>query len=65
MHHLIAVVTVIFIVGNAGTAIRPLTAVLSAGRGKFVLDGTKRMRERPIKDLVDGLRQVSASNSFK
>ena len=35
---------------------RPLTAaVAAAGRGKFVLDGVKRMRERPIQDLVDGL----------
>ena len=30
----------------------------AAGRGKFVLDGTARMRERPIQDLVDGLRQL-------
>jgi 3-phosphoshikimate 1-carboxyvinyltransferase len=35
---------------------RPLTAaVAAAGRGKFVLDGVPRMRERPIQDLVDGL----------
>lgn len=45
--------------GNAGTAMRPLTAaVAAAGRGVFVLDGTSRMRERPIADLVDGLRQL-------
>jgi 3-phosphoshikimate 1-carboxyvinyltransferase len=38
---------------------RPLTAaVAAAGRGTFVLDGTPRMRERPISDLVDGLRQL-------
>ena len=35
--------------GNAGTAMRPLTAaVAAAGRGTFVLDGIARMRERPI-----------------
>jgi len=35
--------------GNAGTAMRPLTAaVAAAGRGRFVLDGVARMRERPI-----------------
>jgi len=35
--------------GNAGTAMRPLTAaVAAAGRGNFVLDGVQRMRERPI-----------------
>ncbi|KFM24241.1 3-phosphoshikimate 1-carboxyvinyltransferase, chloroplastic [Auxenochlorella protothecoides] len=45
--------------GNAGTAMRPLTAALAAaGRGTFVLDGVPRMRERPIQDLVDGLRQL-------
>lgn len=45
--------------GNAGTAMRPLTAaVAAAGRGTFVLDGTARMRERPIGDLVDGLKQL-------
>lgn len=45
--------------GNAGTAMRPLTAaVAAAGRGTFVLDGVPRMRERPIQDLVDGLVQL-------
>ena len=38
---------------------RPLAGVLCAGEGTFVLDGTPRMRERPIDDLVDGLLQVS------
>ena len=45
--------------GNAGTAMRPLTAaVAAAGKGTFVLDGVERMRERPIQDLVDGLLQL-------
>lgn len=44
--------------GNAGTAMRPLTAALATGYGSFVLDGTQRMRERPIHDLVDALREV-------
>ena len=47
--------------GNAGTAMRPLTAaVAAAGRGEFILDGVARMRERPIQDLVDGLVQLGA-----
>jgi len=46
--------------GNAGTAMRPLAAVLCASRGDFVLDGVQRMRERPIGDLVDGLRPILA-----
>ena len=39
--------------GLAGTALRPLTAALTLGRGTFVLDGTPRMRERPIAPLVE------------
>jgi 3-phosphoshikimate 1-carboxyvinyltransferase len=46
--------------GLAGTALRPLTAALTLGAGTFVVDGSERMRERPIGDLVDGLRQLGA-----
>lgn len=46
--------------GNAGTAMRPLAAALCMGKGKFVLDGVPRMRERPIADLIDGLQQLGA-----
>jgi len=49
--------------GNAGTAMRPLTAVVCAGQGEFVLDGVPRMRERPIKDLSDGLKQLGVDIS--
>ncbi|CAB9502649.1 3-phosphoshikimate 1-carboxyvinyltransferase [Seminavis robusta] len=49
--------------GNAGTAMRPLAAALCMGEGKFVLDGVPRMRERPIADLVDGLKQLGADVS--
>ncbi len=45
-------------VENAGTAFRPLTALLAAGEGEFVLDGNAQMRERPIRDLVDGLKML-------
>lgn len=48
--------------GNAGTAIRPLTAalaLLSATQGGvFELSGVPRMHERPIGDLVDALRPL-------
>ena len=47
--------------GNAGTAIRPLTAALTLGHGRFVLDGIERMRERPIQDLLEGLNQLGAN----
>ncbi|MDK9726297.1 MAG: bifunctional 3-phosphoshikimate 1-carboxyvinyltransferase/cytidylate kinase [Sterolibacteriaceae bacterium MAG5] len=46
--------------GNAGTAIRPLTAALALSGGSYRLSGVPRMHERPIGDLVDGLRQIGA-----
>ncbi|PUE17053.1 bifunctional 3-phosphoshikimate 1-carboxyvinyltransferase/cytidylate kinase [Limnohabitans sp. MMS-10A-178] len=42
--------------GNAGTAMRPLTAALAVMGGDFTLKGVPRMHERPIGDLVDALR---------
>jgi len=44
--------------GNAGTAIRPLTAALALMGGSYDLSGVPRMHERPIGDLVDALRQL-------
>lgn len=41
--------------GNAGTAVRPLTAVLAIAGGDYTISGTPRMHERPIGDLVDPL----------
>ena len=43
--------------GNAGTAMRPLTAALALLGGEFELSGVPRMHERPIGDLVDALTQ--------
>jgi 3-phosphoshikimate 1-carboxyvinyltransferase len=50
--------------GNAGTAFRPLTAVLSFSQGHYILRGVARMHERPIKDLVDALLQLNADISY-
>ena len=47
-------------VGNAGTAVRSLTAALALNGGNYRVSGVKRMHERPIRDLVDGLLQVGA-----
>jgi 3-phosphoshikimate 1-carboxyvinyltransferase len=47
-------------VGNAGTAARFLTAALTASSGRFVLDGSARMRERPIEPLLAALRGLGA-----
>jgi len=45
-------------IGNAGTAARFLSAFLTLGNGKYILDGEPRMRERPIGDLVEALEQL-------
>ena len=46
--------------GNAGTAMRPLTAALALSGGTYELSGVPRMHERPIGDLVDALRLLGA-----
>ena len=48
-------------IANSGTSIRFLTAALTATRGDYSLDGVPRMRERPIGDLIDGLRELGAN----
>jgi 3-phosphoshikimate 1-carboxyvinyltransferase len=50
--------------GNAGTAVRPLTAVLAMLGGDYRLDGVSRMHERPIGDLVDALRMLGAQIQY-
>jgi 3-phosphoshikimate 1-carboxyvinyltransferase len=50
--------------GNAGTAFRPLTAVLAFSEGEYRLSGLPRMHERPIKDLVDALRKLGANIDY-
>ena len=46
--------------GNSGTTIRFCTALCSLACGSYRLDGTDRMRERPIGDLVEALRSCGA-----
>ena len=48
-------------VGNSGTTMRFLTALVSTGQGRFRLDGVPRMRERPIGDLLAALRQLGVN----
>jgi 3-phosphoshikimate 1-carboxyvinyltransferase len=50
--------------GNAGTAMRPLTAALAVIGGEFELSGVARMHERPIGDLVDALRQLGCDIEY-
>ena len=44
--------------GNSGTATRFITALAAAGRGRYRIDGSPRMRRRPIQDLLDGLASL-------
>lgn len=56
--------------GNAGTAMRPLTAALclstpnKEGKNEIVLTGEPRMKERPIQHLVDALCQAGAEIQY-
>ncbi len=51
-------------VGNAGTAMRFLTGLACLGFGRRRLDGSPRMRERPIGALVDALRALGAQIGY-
>lgn len=53
-----------FFLGNAGTAMRPLTAALSLANNNIVLTGEPRMKERPIGHLVDALREGGATIDY-
>lgn len=50
--------------GNAGTAIRPLTAALAVMGGDYTLHGVARMHERPIGDLVEALNAIGAQIDY-
>ena len=49
---------------NAGTAVRFLTAIMAVREGETVITGDKRMQERPVGDLIDGLRQLGAKITY-
>ncbi len=48
---------------NSGTSMRFLTAMVALGQGRYRLDGVKRMRERPIADLLQALHQLGVHAS--
>jgi 3-phosphoshikimate 1-carboxyvinyltransferase len=52
-------------VGNAGAPMRFLTALACLGFGRYRLDGSPRMRERPIGGLVDALRTIGAGVDYE
>ncbi|NJN68190.1 MAG: 3-phosphoshikimate 1-carboxyvinyltransferase [Chloroflexaceae bacterium] len=52
-------------VGNAGTAARFITALLSLGSGTYRMDGIPRMRERPMSELLNALQLLGATVEFE
>ncbi|WP_194755579.1 3-phosphoshikimate 1-carboxyvinyltransferase [Aliidiomarina indica] len=50
--------------GNAGTAMRPLAAMLAAAEGEFMLTGEPRMYERPIGPQIDALKAMGAQIDY-
>jgi 3-phosphoshikimate 1-carboxyvinyltransferase len=63
-HSLTTPVPLSLFLGNAGTAMRPLAAVLCLGQHDVQLTGEPRMKERPIGHLVDALRQGGAKIDY-
>ena len=54
----------VFDIGHAGTAMRFLTAFLAKIAGEWVITGSERMKQRPIKILVDALRKMGANIEY-
>lgn len=52
-------------VGNAGTAMRFLTALVCLGYGRYRVDGSPRMRQRPIGQLVGALQGLGAAIAYE
>ncbi|MDI7261562.1 MAG: 3-phosphoshikimate 1-carboxyvinyltransferase [Thermodesulfobacteriota bacterium] len=52
-------------VGNSGTSMRFLTALVALKKGRTLLDGSERMRKRPVADLLDGLRALGVKAYFR
>lgn len=51
-------------VGNAGTVMRFLVAYIASGKGTVVLEGNSRMNKRPIKELVESMRELGVSIEY-
>jgi 3-phosphoshikimate 1-carboxyvinyltransferase len=51
-------------VGNAGTVARFLPPALALGEGTCTVDGVPRMRERPVRDLVNAMRRLGAGVEY-
>ncbi len=52
-------------IGNSGTSMRFLTALVALKKGTTLLDGNERMRKRPMADLLDGLKALGVNAYFR
>ncbi len=50
--------------GNAGTVMRFISSYIATGSGEVILNGDKRMNERPIKDLIDSLDELGIKTKY-
>ena len=53
-----------FDIGAAGTSMRFLTAYLAQNKGVWTITGTERMKNRPIKILVDAIRETGGKIEY-
>ena len=51
--------------GNSGTTIRFVAALCALGRGTYLLDGNARMRQRPIRGLIDVLKNLGVRSTYR
>ncbi|MGV8073854.1 MAG: 3-phosphoshikimate 1-carboxyvinyltransferase [Syntrophobacteraceae bacterium] len=52
------------LLGNSGTSMRLLPALAATGSGRFVFDGTPRLRERPVGPVVDALGKIGVEYRY-
>lgn len=50
------------LLGNSGTSMRLLLGLVATGSGKFLLDGSDRLRERPIGPMLDSLQNLGVGH---
>lgn len=51
-------------VGNAGTVMRFLVSYIASGKGNIIIEGSKRMYERPISELVDSMKELGVQIEY-
>jgi 3-phosphoshikimate 1-carboxyvinyltransferase len=55
----------VILLGNNGTALRFLTTLASLGKGEYILDGSSRLRERPLRPLLDALKILGVESQSR